>query len=151
MGTNSKTSKIGSLLKGVSWRIIATLDTFLVVLLVTCLADNCSHEDALKIGASEFLIKLIIYYVHERVWLTVLNKPAVTYKEILFKTVSWRLIATLTTFVISGIVLGSFTEIAIYIAIIELVTKLLLYYGHEKLWLYLCGEQIRNYFTQIRK
>lgn len=144
---NCKTSShIRSLLKGISWRIVATTDTILVVLLVTCLFSECSLENAIKIGASEFLIKLVIYYIHERTWLRILKKQATTSKEILYKTISWRVIATTTTFIISGIVLDAFNEIALYIALIELFTKFALYYVHEKLWLKLPLGRIRHFF-----
>ena len=39
-----------SIVKGISWRIIATTDTFLVVFIITCVLDQCSVENALKIG-----------------------------------------------------------------------------------------------------
>lgn len=148
---NIKPSHLRSLLKGISWRIIATTDTVVVVLFITCLTGNCSLEYAVKIGFSEFLIKLVIYYFHERIWLNVLNKQAHTPKEILYKTISWRVVATTTTFIISGIVLESFDSIALYIALTELVTKLILYYGHEKLWLYLPLGRIRNYGKKLVK
>jgi uncharacterized membrane protein len=132
------------LLKGISWRFIATSDTILVVLLITCLSGQCNLENALKIGASEFLIKLAIYYFHERLWLNTLRKQATTSAEIIKKTISWRFIATTTTFIISGIILNSFDEIAIYIALTELITKVLLYYIHEKIWLILPLGKIRQ-------
>ncbi len=65
---NKKDSHIRSIIKGISWRVIATTDTVFIVLLVTCLYSNCSLENALKIGAIEFLSKLFIYYFHERIW-----------------------------------------------------------------------------------
>lgn len=133
--SNNKLSHLTSVLKGVSWRFFATIDTVIVVLLVTCLSGNCSLENAIKIGFSEFLIKLIIFYFHERIWLTLLGRQANSNKEIVIKSISWRLIATLTTFIISGIVLKSFNEIALYIALTELFTKFILYYLHEKIWL----------------
>lgn len=126
---------IRSILKGVSWRFIAFLDTIMVVLFVTCLLGSCSFENALKIGASEFILKFVIFYLHEQVWLRLFGKQAATNKEVLYKTISWRVIATLTTFIISGIVLDSFSEIAFLIALTELFTKFGLYYVHEKLWL----------------
>lgn len=144
-----KSSHIRSVLKGISWRFVAFTDTILVVLLVTCLMGECSLEDALKIGASEFLFKLAIYYFHERVWLRILKKQATTSKEILYKTISWRAIATTTTFIISGLVLNDgFGEIALYIALVELFTKFVLYYLHEKLWLKLPLGRIRNFFLK---
>lgn len=113
---------------------------------MTCLLGDCSLESAIKIGASEFIIKLAIYYFHERFWLRILNKQATNQREILFKTISWRLIATTTTFVISGIILETFNEVALYIALLELVTKFALYYLHERLWLKLPLGRIRNFF-----
>ena len=142
-----KSSHIRSVLKGISWRFVALTDTILVVVLVTCLMEQCSLEDALKIGASEFLLKLVIYYSPERVWLRILNKQATTNKEILYKTISWRVVATTTTFVISALVLSEgFGKIALYIALVELFTKFILYYLHEKLWLKLPLGRIRNVF-----
>ena len=47
-------SKLRSLVKSFSWRIIAIADTILIVLLITCLSGKCSLEDALAIGFIEF-------------------------------------------------------------------------------------------------
>ena len=137
-----------SLFKGISWRVIATLDTIAVVLFITCFFDECSLENALKIGASEFLLKLAIYYFHERLWLHLLKKQADTNREILFKSISWRFVATTTTFIISGLILNAFNEIALYIALTELFTKFVLYYFHEKLWLRMPLGSIRNIFSK---
>lgn len=145
MNTYKTASHLRSILKGISWRVIATADTIGVVLLVTCFFSECSIEDAIKIGASEFLLKLAIYYLHERIWLRKLKKQATTRREILLKTISWRIVATTTTFIISGIVLNSFNEIALYIALTELFTKFVLYYCHEVIWLKLPLGRIRNF------
>lgn len=146
MSKPKTSSHIRSILKGISWRIVATADTVMVVLLVTCLLGDCSLENAIKIGASEFFIKLAIYYAHERLWLKYLGKQATTNKELVYKSISWRIVATLTTFIISGIVLQAFNEIALYIALTELITKFILYYLHEKAWLMLPLGKIRNFF-----
>ena len=140
-----KSSHIRSVLKGISWRIVATIDTAVVVLLVTHLKGYCSIESAIKIGLTEFLIKLVIFYLHERMWLLALKKQAKTNAEIVWKSISWRLIATSITFIISGIVLESFDEVAMYIALIELLTKFTLFYVHEKIWLRLPLGKIRNF------
>ena len=143
-----KESHLRSILKGISWRIVATLDTICIVLIITCLSDNCSIDQAIKIGLIEFIVKLIVYYFHERVWQNInYNKP-VTKQRTLFKTVSWRIIATSMTFIISGAVLEAYGEIALYIAITELFTKFVLYYFHERLWLKLPLGKIRNYFLK---
>ncbi len=146
MSTYKKESHLRSILKGISWRILATTDTILIVLAVTCLLGNCSIDTAIKIGVAEFAIKLVIYYFHERIWQNVLKKGKVTSRETLYKTISWRIIATTMTFIISGAILNSFDEIALFIALTELFTKFILYYFHEKLWLKLPLGRIRNFF-----
>jgi len=151
MGVYKHESHLRSLLKGISWRIIASTDTVLIVLFVTCATGNCSIGDALKIGAAEFLVKFLIYYLHERVWQKVRNIEAVSSRPTLYKTISWRIIATSMTFLISGTVLNSFDEIALFIALLELITKFALYYFHERLWLRLPLGRIRNYFFRILK
>lgn len=139
-------SHLRSLIKGISWRIVATTDTILVVLLVTCLTGNCSIESAIKIGFYEFFIKLAVYYFHERVWQKILRGKEVTSRLILYKSISWRLVATTMTFVISGFILESFDEVALYVALTELFTKFILYYIHERLWLKLPLGKIRKFF-----
>jgi len=124
-----------SIVKGISWRIIATTDTFLVVFVITCLVDQCSVENALKIGFIEFFLKLLIYYAHERAWLQLIKSFIFSKQQSLLKTISWRLVATTTTFLISGAVLNEFNEIALFIALLELISKFILYYIHERIWI----------------
>lgn len=141
-----KESHFRSILKGISWRIVATADTITLVLIITCLMGHCSIENAIKIGAAEFLIKLVVYYFHERLWQRALKDGVFTTKETLYKTITWRLIATTMTFIISGAILNAYDEIALYIAITELFTKFALYYLHERLWLKIPLGRIRNFF-----
>ena len=128
-------SHVRSIVKGISWRIIATSDTFLVVFIITCLLNQCSVENAIKIGVIEFFLKLLIYYAHERVWLKVIKSFTFSKQQSLFKTISWRFVATTTTFLISGAVLNDFNEIALFIALLELISKFILYYVHERIWI----------------
>jgi uncharacterized membrane protein len=60
---NSKESRLRSFLKGLTWRIIAT-GTIIVIAYFT----TGDVELAFKIGGLEFVIKLIMYYLHERAW-----------------------------------------------------------------------------------
>jgi len=147
---NNKDSHIRSIIKGISWRIIATTDTVLIVLLITCLYGNCSLENALKIGAIEFLLKLFIYYFHERVWQKIRASKEITKKQSLHKTISWRIVATTTTFIISGAILESFNEVALFIALLELISKFILYYIHERLWLKLPLGSIQKFIDKIK-
>ena len=146
MTTYKRESHLRSLIKGISWRIIATSDTILIVLLITCSTGHCSLDNAIKIGALEFLFKFIVYYLHERIWQNPFRNGTLSSKKILYKTISWRIVATTMTFIISGTVLNAFNEIALYIALVELVTKFVLYYLHEKMWLKLPLGRIRNFF-----
>ena len=54
-------------------------------------------------------------------------------RKSLMKTMSWRVIATTTTFVISWVVTGSVLAGGV-IASIEFWAKLALYYVHERAW-----------------
>ncbi|MCX2679468.1 DUF2061 domain-containing protein [Galbibacter sp. EGI 63066] len=49
------------------------------------------------------------------------------------KSVSWRIIGTLDTIVISWLVTGTLT-LALSIGFIELITKMTLYFFHERIW-----------------
>tara|TARA_R100001594_G_scaffold146123_2_gene197124 strand:- start:74 stop:280 length:207 start_codon:yes stop_codon:yes gene_type:complete len=59
-----KVTKLRSLLKTLSWRIVGTLDTMALGWLITG-----SPLVGLKIGALELITKFVLYYVHERIWL----------------------------------------------------------------------------------
>ena len=148
MAKYKQESHYRSILKGVSWRCIATADTILVVLLITCLNGNCSIDSAIKIGFFEFFIKLAVYYIHERIWQKILYGKEVHHRQTLYKTISWRIIATTGTFLISGYILNAFDEIALYVALTELVSKFILYYIHERVWLRLPLGRIRNFFRR---
>ena len=130
-------SPLRSLVKSFSWRIVAIADTILVVLLITCMSGRCSLEDALAIGFIEFLLKFVVYFVHERIWVNIQFKNRFGVNRTIQKTVSWRIVATVMTFLIAGAILDTSENTAYYIAGIELFTKTLLYYIHERLWLIL--------------
>ena len=56
-------SKFRSLTKAIVWRIIGTVDTFILSLLITGKA-----KWAFGIASFEFLTKTVLYYIHEQVW-----------------------------------------------------------------------------------
>ena len=58
-----KESRLRSILKAASWRVLATLTTIVIAYLITG-----KINDALKIGAVEVVAKMAIYYFHERAW-----------------------------------------------------------------------------------
>ena len=59
-----KVTKLRSILKTISWRIVGTLDTMFLGWIIT--GDPLL---GLKIGTLELFTKMILYYFHERVWL----------------------------------------------------------------------------------
>jgi len=57
----------------------------------------------------------------------------VSYKRHIAKTVSWRIIGTLDTMLLSALITGSW-EIGLTIGGVEVFTKMILYFFHERLW-----------------
>lgn len=57
----------------------------------------------------------------------------VSYKRHIAKTVSWRVIGTLDTIILSGIITGSW-ELGLAIGGVEVFTKMILYFFHERIW-----------------
>lgn len=58
-----KESHLRSILKGFTWRILATLTTVTIAFFITG-----DVRSALAIGGIEFVGKLLLYYLHERAW-----------------------------------------------------------------------------------
>ncbi len=56
-------SRLRSVLKALSWRVLATLTTIVIAYFV--IGDVTA---ALQIGAVEVVAKMLIYYLHERAW-----------------------------------------------------------------------------------
>lgn len=113
--------------KAVSWRIIGTLDTFLWSWLIT-------HQpvSAASIASTEVLTKIGLYYVHERLWRLVKFKPDSHIRSAI-KAFTWRFIGTMDTFLLSLLFTGS-PKWAFSIAGAEVLTKIFLYYLHERAW-----------------
>ena len=57
----------------------------------------------------------------------------VSYKRHIAKTITWRIIGTLDTMVIAWIITGSW-EWGLAIGGIEIFTKMILYFLHERAW-----------------
>ena len=56
-------SRLRSVLKALSWRVLATLTTIAIAYFIVG-----DVKVALKIGAVEVVAKMLIYYLHERAW-----------------------------------------------------------------------------------
>tara|TARA_R110002111_G_scaffold98272_1_gene151604 strand:- start:1018 stop:1449 length:432 start_codon:yes stop_codon:yes gene_type:complete len=112
--------------KTITWRIVGTLDT----LLLSWFISN-DMSVGLKMGLFELVTKMLLYYVHERVWFKSTIKES--NKRHILKTFSWRGVGTLDTIVLGWIITGN-PLTGLKIGGAEVITKMLLYFGHEKLW-----------------
>ena len=57
----------------------------------------------------------------------------VSYKRHALKTVTWRIVGTLDTFILSWVITGSW-KTGLTIGGVEVITKMVLYYFHERAW-----------------
>ena len=112
--------------KSISWRFIATIDTIVIAFII-----SSDLSSGLKIGLFEIITKIFLYFLHERLWFKYGINNA-NYRHI-FKTISWRLLGTTDTIILSIIVTGSYS-VALQIGFLENITKIILYFIHEKVW-----------------
>ncbi|WP_274475233.1 DUF2061 domain-containing protein [Mangrovimonas aestuarii] len=113
--------------KTLTWRLVGTLDTIVLSWFIT--GDPLT---GLKIGGIEVFSKMLLYYFHERIWF---NSKWLedSQKRHLVKTVVWRCIGTLDTMVIAYIISGNALT-GLKIGLTEVITKMVLYYLHERAW-----------------
>ena len=118
--------------KTITWRIIGTLDTILLSWLIS--GDPMT---GLKIGFAEVVTKMILYYLHERLWfkgeLRIPSGKWNSRKRHIAKTLSWRFVGTMDTMILAWIITGD-PLTGVKIGLAEVVTKMLLYYLHERTW-----------------
>jgi adenylylsulfate kinase len=76
-----KESRLRSVLKGFSWRCIATVT-------IICIAYFKTGDVtlALEIGVIEFFVKFLFYYIHERAWAQI---PRGFFRNIYLKYLKW--------------------------------------------------------------
>lgn len=116
------------IVKTITWRIVGTVDTVLIGWLVTG-----NIESGLSIGTVEFITKTILYYSHERAWYKFRLLEGKSRFRHLVKTITWRIIGTIDTFAIGWLITGNPID-GLSIGIAEFVTKMALYYYHERIW-----------------
>jgi uncharacterized membrane protein len=134
------------LLKAISWRIVGTIDTFLLsMLLLTFLGPLLGLEPAPGgvartaglIAATEILTKIALFWMHEWGWARLhwgaRSGPRDRRWRSFAKAFSWRLFASLDTTILALIFTGSL-RMAISIGGAEVITKIFLYYLHERAW-----------------
>lgn len=118
--------------KTITWRLVGTLDTILLSWIIT--GDPLA---GIKIGLAEVTTKSVLYYLHERVWYKInLSKDGIlleSRKRHIAKTITWRFMGTLDTMALAWIISGN-PLVALQIGFAEVITKMVLYYLHERAW-----------------
>jgi len=120
------------LAKSITWRIVGTIDTILISWLI-----SGNPLTGLKIGFTEVITKMFLYYLHERIWFKVnLSKDGKlleSRKRHIGKTITWRMVGTMDTIIISWIISGN-PMTGLKIGVSEVLTKMVFYYIHERMW-----------------
>jgi len=117
--------------KTITWRLIGTIDTIVLSWVI-----SGDPFFALKIGGAEVVTKMLLYYFHERIWFKINlgeNAKVISNLRHILKTVSWRVVGTADTMLLAWLISGS-PLMGLKIGLVEVVTKMLLYYFHERLW-----------------
>lgn len=118
--------------KTITWRLVGTIDTILVSWFITG-----NPWTGLKIGLAEITTKMILYYLHERVWFKINLSKAGIIRESrirhIAKALTWRAVGTMDTMLLAWLITGN-PLAGLKIGMFELVTKTILYYLHERAW-----------------
>ena len=130
--------------KTITWRIVGTIDTWLIsYILVYYFGDtpDKATEAASYIAGLELITKTILYYFHERIWYRLSFISSRQRARHIIKTISWRLVGAIDTILLVFVVYfflfgetGGAAEIAGSMFSIEIITKMVLYYIHERIW-----------------
>lgn len=74
----------------------------------------------------------------------------VSYKRHIAKTISWRIIGTLDTIILSWIITGNL-KVGMTIGGVEVITKMILYFFHERVWYKFSSYGIKKTNKQSRR
>ena len=138
-----------SVAKAFSWRVVGTIDTLILsYVLITWLGPffGMQHsqgealETASYIAITEVITKMVLYFLHERFWAALAwgtsfidGVRSETVGRTSIKTATWRVIASVDTMLLAWFFTGNIGT-AISIGGLEVITKLILYFIHERVW-----------------
>ncbi len=115
--------------KTFTWRIIGTIDTIILAWFI-----SGDPKIGTAIGGAEVITKLLLYYFHERIWYrTHVFKSEKSHVRHVLKTITWRLVGTMDTMFMGWLISGD-PLVGLKLGGLELVTKMGLYYLHERVW-----------------
>lgn len=134
MPTKDTRSRV--VVKAATWRVLATADTIFLSWFFTRTIST-----ALRIGFTEVITKIVLFYLHERIWEKLnlgLETNGNAYRERHYRSIikgfSWRFFGTIDTILLALFWTGSYTK-AFAIGGAEVITKVILYWFHERVWL----------------
>ena len=136
-----KDTKNRSLVKGITWRIIGTIDTFVIAYFFFG-----KTSIALPIAITEVFTKIFLFFLHERIWNRISflrENNALSNFRSLLKGISWRFFGSIDTIIISFIFSGNPLG-ALKVGFTEVLTKVLLFYLHERVWRLIKWGRIHN-------
>lgn len=138
-----------SIAKAISWRCVGSIDTLILsYLLMTYLGplfglEKSKHEvlhAVSYIAITEVVTKTLLYFLHERFWVWLNWGTSVVdgvrreaYALSTIKTATWRTLASLDTMVLAWVFTGNIA-ISLSIGGLEVISKLILYFFHERVW-----------------
>ena len=147
-----KISRKRHVAKAITWRIVGSLDTWLIgyILIRFFGAEEIDVKEseinqkaaiaATYIAVLELITKTLFYYFHERIWSGIIWIEKQEIRHVV-KTFSWRLVGAIDTILLVYIVyyfyMGSIegaAKLALSMFSIEIITKIVLYYLHERIW-----------------
>ena len=125
-----------TLAKVVSWRVLLTTSH-----VVNGFIATGSFIVGLKIAGLALIFNSFLYWLHERLWNFLQwdrkENDRLTFKEgnprSLSKMVSWRILITVSNFVIPFIITGNWGQAAIFTGLATVV-NMILFWSHERVW-----------------
>lgn len=118
--------------KAITWRLVGTIDTIVLSWII-----SGNPFTGLKIGMTEVFTKMLLYYLHERLWFRINLDKNGKLKESrtrhIIKSITYRLLGTIDTMLLAWLISGN-PLTGLKIGMAEITTKMILYYFHERAW-----------------
>ena len=125
-----------SIAKVITWRVLLTISHIVNAFIVTG-----SIITGLKIAGLAAVINSVLFWLHERVWNIIQwnrrKDDKIEFAEgqprTISKVITWRILITVSNFVIPFIVTGSWGAAALFTGLATVV-NMTLFWGHERAW-----------------
>jgi uncharacterized membrane protein len=134
--TDFNETHLRTIVKIISWRMLITISHIVNAFIVTG-----SFLTGLKIAGLALIINSTLFWIHERLWnifqWSRKNHDKLNFVEShprsIIKVFSWRILITVSNFIIPFILTGSWGQAILFAGMATLV-NMLLYWGHERFW-----------------